>query len=59
MDVLGGETVGDALVGSIGLIVDAVGADLKQDGDAVPGAAGDLGRGHPEFATGTAAWRRS
>jgi hypothetical protein len=39
--------VGDALVGSVGLAVDAVGVDLQQDGDAVPGAAGDLGRGHP------------
>jgi hypothetical protein len=28
----------------------------KQDGDAVPGAAGDLGGGHPEFSqNGTAA----
>jgi hypothetical protein len=24
-----------------------VGVDLEQDGDAVPGAAGDLGGGHP------------
>jgi len=26
-----------------------VGVDLEQDRDAVPGAAGDLGRGHPGF----------
>jgi hypothetical protein len=45
--VLGAEGVGDALVGGAGLSVDAVGVDLEQDGDAVPGAAGDLGRGHP------------
>jgi len=30
------------------MIVWATGAS-KQDGDAVPGAAGDLGGGHPEF----------
>ena len=45
--VLGAESVGDALVGCVGLAVDAVGVDLQQDRDAVPGAAGDLGRGHP------------
>jgi hypothetical protein len=38
------EGVGDALVGGVGLSVDAVGIDLEQDGDAVPGAASDLGR---------------
>jgi hypothetical protein len=43
------EGVGDALVGGISLPVDAVGVDLEQDRDAVPGAAGDLGHGHPEF----------
>ena len=43
----GGEGVGDALVGGISLAVDAVGVDLEQDSDAVPGAAGDLGRRHP------------
>ena len=43
----GAEGVGDALVGGVGLPVDAVGVDLQQDRDAVPGAAGDLGRGHP------------
>src|ERR1022692_1887095 len=37
----------DAGVGGVGLAVDAVGVDLEQDGDAVPGAAGDLGGGHP------------
>ena len=39
--------VGDALVDGVGLAVDAVGVDLEQDGDGVPGAAGDLGGGHP------------
>src|SRR5271165_5279602 len=39
------EGVGDALVGGVGLSVDAVGVDLEQDGDAVPGAAGDFGGG--------------
>jgi hypothetical protein len=43
----GAEGVGDALVGGLSLPVDAVRVDLQQDGDAVPGAAGDLGRGHP------------
>ena len=37
------EGVVDALVGGVGLSVDAVGVDLEQDGDAVPGAAGDFG----------------
>jgi hypothetical protein len=40
------EGVADALVGGGGLAVDAVGVDLEQDGDAVAGAAGDLGGGH-------------
>ena len=35
-----------ALVGGVGLAVDGVGVDLEQDGDGVPGAAGDLGSGH-------------
>jgi hypothetical protein len=35
------------VVGSGGLAVDAVGVDLEQDGDAVAGAAGDLGGGDP------------
>jgi len=36
------------------------GVDLEQDRDAVPGAAGDLGGGHPEFShRDTAACRRS
>jgi len=39
--------VGDALAVGGGLAVDAVGVDLEQDRDAVPGAAGDLGGGHP------------
>jgi hypothetical protein len=39
------EGVGDALVGGVGLAVDAVGVDLEQDRDAVPGAAGDFGGG--------------
>ncbi len=43
LGVLGAEGVGDALVGGLGLPIDAVHADLEQDGDAVPGAAGDLG----------------
>ena len=47
LGVLGAEGVGDALVGGVGLPVDAVGVDLEQDRDAVPGAAGDLGGGHP------------
>ena len=47
LGVLGAEGVGDALVGGVGLAVDAVGLDLEQDGDAVPGAAGDLGGGYP------------
>ena len=41
------EGVADALVGGPGLAVDAVGVDREQDGDAVAGAAGDLGGGHP------------
>jgi len=40
------EGVVDALVGGGGLAIDAVGVDLEQDGDAVAGAAGDLGGGH-------------
>jgi hypothetical protein len=40
------EGVGHALVGGVGLPVGAVGADLEQDGNAVPGG-GDLCRGHP------------
>jgi hypothetical protein len=43
----GGEGVGDALVGGIRLPVDAVRVDLQQDGDAVPGTAGDLSRRYP------------
>ena len=43
----GAEGVGDALVGGISLPIDAVGVDLQQDGDAVPGPAGDLSRGDP------------
>ena len=39
--------VGDALAGGVSLAVDAVGVDLEQDRDSVPGAAGDLGGGHP------------
>jgi len=38
------EGVCDALVDGVGLAVDAVGVDLQQDGDTVPGAAGNLGR---------------
>jgi hypothetical protein len=38
------EGVGDAFVDGAGLAVDAVGVDREQDGDAVPGAAGDFGR---------------
>ena len=47
LSVLKAEGVGDALVGGVGLPVDAVGVDLEQDGDAVPGTAGDVGGGHP------------
>src|SRR3984957_14537537 len=43
----GAEGGGNALLGGVGLPVDAVGVDLEQDGDTVPGAAGDLGSGHP------------
>jgi hypothetical protein len=39
------EGVADALVSGAGLAVDAVGVDLEQDGDAVPGAAGDFDGG--------------
>jgi two-component system chemotaxis response regulator CheB len=54
------EGVGDPLVSGVGLPIVAVGVDLEQDGDAVPGAAGDLGSGYPEFSQSeTAAWRRS
>src|ERR1017187_6793531 len=45
--IWGCEGVGDALVGGAGLAVDAVGVDLEQDGDAVPGAAGDFGGRDP------------
>src|ERR1700689_4280540 len=45
LDPAGGG-VGDALVGGVGLPVDAVGVDFEQDDDAVPGAARDLGGGH-------------
>ena len=37
-----GSDVADALVGADGLAVDAVGVNLQQHGDAVPGVAGDL-----------------
>jgi len=59
--VLDAEGVGDALVGCVGLPVDAVGVDLQQDRDAVPSPAGDLGRGGtPELShSETAACRRS
>ena len=46
LPVILAEGVGDALVRGGGLPVDAVGVDLEQDCDAVPGAAGDLGGGH-------------
>jgi hypothetical protein len=58
--VLSAEGVGDALVGGGRLAVDAVCVDLEQDSDAVPGAAGDLGGGHPGVQpSDTAACRRS
>jgi hypothetical protein len=41
------EGVDDALVGGISLTVNAVGVDLEQDRDAMPGAAGDLGGRYP------------
>ena len=44
--VLGAEGIGDALVGGTVLAVDAVGVDLEQHRDAVPGAAGDYSHGH-------------
>lgn len=34
--IRGGEGVRDALVGRVGLLVDAVGVELEQDGDGVP-----------------------
>jgi hypothetical protein len=49
LGVADAEGIGDALVGGGGLAVDAVGVDREQNGDAVPGAAGDLGGGYPEF----------
>lgn len=42
LGILGAEGLGDALVGGGRLAVDAVGVDLQQDRDAVPGAARDL-----------------
>ena len=58
--VLGAEGVGDALVGGVGLPVDAVRVDLQQDGDAVPGAAATSVAGTPELShSETAACRRS
>ena len=36
--VVAAKGVGDALVGGVGLAVDAVSVDLQQDGDAVAGA---------------------
>jgi hypothetical protein len=47
LGVLGAEGVGDALVGGISPPVDAVGVDLQQGRDAMPGTAGDLGRRNP------------
>jgi hypothetical protein len=47
LGVLDAKGDGDALVGRGGLAVDAVGVDLAQDGDAVPGATDDLSGGHP------------
>ena len=47
LGVLDAKGDGDALVGRGGLAVDAVGVDLEQDGDAVPGATDDLSGGHP------------
>jgi hypothetical protein len=41
------EGVGDPLVGSISLTIDAVCVDLQQDRDAMPGTAGDRGRRNP------------
>ena len=38
--------IGDPLVSGLSLPVNAVGVNHEQDGDAVPGVAGDLGRGH-------------
>jgi fermentation-respiration switch protein FrsA (DUF1100 family) len=44
--ILAAQGVGDALVGGGLATADAVGVDLEQDGDAVLGAAGDLGGGN-------------
>jgi hypothetical protein len=49
------EGVGDALVGGIGLLVDAVRVDLQQDRDPVPGPVGHLGREHPRCSVTAAA----
>jgi hypothetical protein len=49
LGLLDTEGVGDALVGCISLPVDPVGVDLEQDRDAVTGAAGDFGHGHPAY----------
>jgi hypothetical protein len=54
------EDVGDALVGGVGLAVDAVGVDLEQDGDAVPARRATSVAGTPAFrARDTPACRRS
>jgi len=39
--------ISDAFVDGVGLPVDAVGVDLEQDGDAMPGAVGDFSGGYP------------
>ena len=62
LGVAGAEGLGDPLVGGILLPVDAVRVDLEQDRDALPGAAGDLGRAPRSSATATpqrAAGRRA
>jgi hypothetical protein len=64
VSALGAEGVGNALVGCISLPVNALGVDLEQDREAVPGAAGDFGgrapRGftHGETAAGRRSWER-
>jgi len=54
------EGVGDALVGGVSLAVDAVGVDLEQAGDAVPGRRATSVAGTRELSQSeTAAYRRS
>ena len=54
------EGVGDALVGGVGLAVDAVGVDLEQDGTLCTAGRATSVAGTPALShKDTAAWRRS